>query len=108
MKRNSASIYGCGKSSIEKQPWGAVTENEKNIFLHVYDDSVGPIAIKGLKKEDFKLVQFESDGAEIRLLPSWTTGNYPDYMYIPVGPDAFGSYSLPDKIDTVIRMTKYK
>ena len=106
MKQNSASIYGCGKSTIERQPWGAVTENETDIFLHVYEDSVGPISLKGIKKEDFKLIQFEADGAEIRLLPSWTTGNYPDHMYIPVGPDSFGSYNLPDLIDTVIRMIK--
>jgi alpha-L-fucosidase len=108
MKRNSASIYGCGKSSLGQQPWGTVTENDTDIFLHVYEDSVGPIAVKDLKKENFKLIRFESDGAEIQLLPSWTTGNYPDYMYVPIGPDAFGSYSLPDKIDTVIRMTKFK
>ena len=106
IKRNGASIYGCGKSSIGRQPWGAVTENETDIFLHVYEDSVGPIALKGIQKESFKLLQFESDGAEIRLLPSWTAGNYPDYMYIPIGPDSFGSYGLKDKYDTVIRMTK--
>jgi len=72
----------------------------------VYESTVGPVPLKGLKKEDFKLIQFESDGAEIQLKPSWTTGNYPDYMYIPMGADTFGSYALPDEIDTVIRMVK--
>jgi len=106
MKRNSASIYGCGKSSIARQPWGAVTENETDVFLHVFEDSVGPIAIKGLKSEDFKLIQFEADGAEIQIKPAWNTGHFPDYMFIPLGSDSFGSVNLPDEYDTVIRLTK--
>lgn len=108
MQRNSASIYGCGGSFIEQQPWGRITENETAIFLHVFEETVGPIPIKHLKKEDFELVQFEDNGAQIQLQTSWATGNYPEYLYIPIGPDAFGSYPLPDPIDTVIRMTKKK
>ena len=108
MQRNGGSIYGCGISPIPRQPWGCITENEEAIFLHVYEATVGAVPIKGLKKEDFALVQFESDGAEIQLTTSWTTGNYPDYLYVPIGPNAFGSYALPDEIDTVIRMTKRK
>ena len=106
MQLNGESIYGCGISKLPPQPWGMITENDSAIFLHVYESTVGPIPIKGLKPEDFKLLQFESDGAEIQIKPSWTTGNYPGYMFVPVGPDAFGSYALPDEINTVIRMTK--
>jgi len=106
MQLNGASIYGCGISKIPRQPWGCVTESEADIFLHVFEDTVGAIPLKGLKKEDFKLVQFEADGAEILLKTSWTTGNYPEYLYIPIGPDAFGSYALRDEINTVIRMRK--
>jgi len=108
MQRNSAGIYGCGAGYIGQQPWGTVTESETAIFLHVFEETVGAIPLKGVKKEDFSLVQFEENGAEIQLQDSWTTGNYPEYLYIPVGPNAFGSYSLPDEIDTVIRMTKKK
>ena len=106
MQLNGASIYGCGISQIPRQPWGCVTESDTDIFLHIYEDTVGPVPLKGVKKEDFKLIQFERDGAEIQIKPSWTTGNYPDYMYVPMGKDTFGSYELPDSIDTVIRMTK--
>jgi len=106
MQKNSASIYGCGISGIPRQPWGCVTESETDIFLHVYEETVGPIPLKGLKKEDFKLIQFEFDGAEIQIKPSWTTGNYPEYLYIPMGPDTFGTYALPCDTDTVIRLRK--
>ncbi|MCL2223260.1 MAG: alpha-L-fucosidase [Oscillospiraceae bacterium] len=106
MKQNSASIYGCGASKIPQQPWGAITENDKEIFLHIYEETVGAVPLKGLSRDDIKLVQFEATGAEIQLTTSWTTGNYPDYLYVPVGPDAFGTYALPDEIDTVIRVTK--
>jgi len=106
MQKNGESIYGCGISNIPRQPWGCVTESASDIFLHVYEATVGPIPLKGCKKEDFKLIQFESNGAEIRIRPSWTTSNYPEYMYVPVGKDSFGSYALPDEIDTVIRMRK--
>ena len=108
MKDNSGSIYGCGISKLPSQPWGYVTESENDIFLHVYEDTVGPVPIKGLNLNDFKLIQFESSGAEIQIKPCWTTGNYPDYEYIPMGADSFGSYSRPDDIDTVIRLRKNK
>ena len=106
MALNGASIYGCGASSIPMQPWGCVTEDERSVYMHVYEDTVGPVPLKGLKAEDFKLIQFEATGAEIVIKPSWTTGNYPDHMFIPVGQTPEGSYALPDKIDTVIRLTK--
>jgi len=106
LRHNGASIYGCGASTIGRQPWGCVTENDEAIFLHIYEDTIGPIPLKGFAAEDFRLVQFEDSGAEIQLKPSWTTGNYPEYLFIPVGPNAVGSFALPDKIDTVIRMTK--
>ena len=106
MQKNSASIYGCGVSKIPRQPWGCVTENEKEIFLHVYEDTVGPIPIKDLKPDDIKLIQFEESGAEIQIKSSWTTGNYPDYTYIPVGKNSFGSFRLPNEVNTVIRITK--
>ena len=108
MQLNSASIYGCGASGVPRAPWGAVTESDDAVFLHVFEDTVGPVPLKGLDIKDFTILYFEGSGAEIRLSPSWTTGNYPDYLYIPIGPDTFGSYALPDKTDTVIRMVKAK
>jgi len=106
IERNGESIYGCGISTIPRQPWGCVTEDMHNIYLHVYEDTVGPVPLKGCKAEDFQLIQFESTGAELEVKPSWTTGNYPDHMFIPLGPTAEGSYALPDQIDTVIRLVK--
>jgi alpha-L-fucosidase len=106
MERNGDSIYGCGPSVIPRQPWGCVTENKTDIFLHVYEDTVGPIPLKGFKPDDFKLIQLESSGAEVVVKSSWTTNNYPDYMYIPTGPTVEGSYALTDPIDTVYRLVK--
>jgi alpha-L-fucosidase len=106
MSRNGDSIYGCGASQIPRQPWGCVTESETDIFLHIYEDTVGPVPLKGFRPEDFKLIQLESTGAEIVVKEAWTTGNYPDYMYIPTGPTVSGSYALPDQTDTVVRLVK--
>ncbi len=106
MKKNGASIYGAGNSRLAKQPWGYVTETADSIYLHVLEQTVGPVPIKGITAADVKLIQLESSGAEIPVSPTWTTSNYPDYLFIPLGPVAHYTYSLPDATDTVIRLIK--
>jgi alpha-L-fucosidase len=106
MARNGESIYGCGDSSLQKQPWGYVTEDAENIYLHVLEPSVGPVPVSGIKPTDIRLAQLLASGAEIPVADTWTTGNYPDYMFLPMGPVPHFSYPLPDARDTVIRLVK--
>ncbi len=106
MARNDESIYGCGSSSIPKPSWGYTTEDAQNIYLHVMEQTVGPVPLKGHTQEEFALVQLLSSGAELVLQPSWTTDNYPDYLFFPLGPVTHCTYQLPDPRDTVIRLVK--
>ena len=45
-------------------------------------------------------------GAELPLTPGWTTANYPDWLFIPLGPNPAFTYPLQDERDTVIRLRK--
>ncbi len=106
MERNSQSIYGAGISRLPKPPWGYVTETADSIFLHVLEETIGPVPVKGITLEDVRLIRLESSGAELQVKPCWSTSNYPDYLFIPLGAVASYSYALPDEIDTVIRLVK--
>lgn len=106
MKVNGESIYGCGSSRLAKQPWGYVTEDDKSLYLHVFEETVGPVPLGGLKPDEVTLIQLLSTGAELKAAQTWTTGNYPDYMFIPLGTVPHYSYALPDARDTVIRLQK--
>lgn len=105
MSRNGESIYGCGISRIPKPAWGYITENAHSVYLHICEQTVGPVPLKGLNKE-WGLIQFLSSGAEVQISPTWTTQNYPDYVFFPLGPVPHATYALPDARDTVIRIVK--
>lgn len=104
MEKNGESIYNCGISGFQKPEWGYITQNGKNIYLHVFDQPIGPIPLKGLKPSDVAFIRRLYDGAEIKPAETWTTGNYPDYLFIPLGGSPAASYALPDSTDTVIKI----
>ena len=106
MEVNSESIYSCGISELQKPSWGYVTESADSIYLHVCEETVGPVPLKGAKRNDFGLIQMLHSGAEVVVKPSWTTGNYPDYMFLPMGAINHYTYALPDDRDTVVRLWK--
>ena len=106
LKRNCESIYGCGPSALPKPAWGYITENAESWFLHVLEQVVGPVPLKGLKPQQVALAQLLMTGAELPLTPGWTTANYPDWLFIPLGPNPAFTYPLADERDTVIRLRK--
>lgn len=101
MEKNKESIYGCGKADIEKPDYGRVTKKENCLYLHVYENSIGPLPILGVAKEQVESIQYLSTGAEIPVSASWVHSDYPEILFADLGPNPV----LPDEIDTVLKLT---
>lgn len=101
MEKNKESIYGCGKADIEKPDYGRVTKKGSCLYLHVYENSIGPLPILGVAKEQVESIQYLSTGAEIPVSASWVHSDYPEILFADLGPNPV----LPDEIDTVLKLT---
>ncbi|MCD9024646.1 alpha-L-fucosidase [Cohnella sp. NL03-T5] len=106
MKHNSKSIYHCEKSQFSKPEWGYYTQNGKFLYAHIFDPSIGPLALLGLINK-IKKARLISDGSEIKMIKPWNTNDYPDDAFINFGPKGMEeqfTFSLPDDIDTVVEL----
>lgn len=101
MDKNSRSIYGCGRSEIEKPDYGRLTANGNKLYFHVYEQSLGPLPLLGLEKDRIKAIRYLATGAEIPISSSWVHSSYPQIVFADLGPDP----ELPDRVDTVIEVT---
>lgn len=101
MKDNSQSIYGCGKAGMEKPDAGRITRKGNKLYYHLFENTVGPMPLPGLKKEQVGCVRYLATGAEVPLSNSWTSSNYPDIVFADLGEDPV----LPDPVDTVLEVT---
>ena len=101
MKRNGESIYGCGKAGMEKPDCGRITRSGNKLYYHVFENSIGPLPLMGLKGEDIDCIRMLATGAEVPVSHSWMSGNYPDLAFADLGPDPV----LPDPVDTVLEVT---
>ena len=101
MDKNSRSIYGCGKAGIEKPDYGRVTRSGNKLYFHVYENTLGPLPLLGLKREDIRSIRYLTTGAEIPISTSWVHSDYPDIVFANLSPDPV----LPDETDTVIEVT---
>lgn len=100
MKKNSASIYGCGRTDIAKPDFGRVTGKEGHLYFHVYENSIGPLPLLGITKEEVKGIRYLATGAEVPISTSWVHSDYPEIVFADLGPDPV----LPDPIDTVLEV----
>ncbi len=100
MKKNSDSIYGCGKTGIEKPEFGRVTGKNKRLYFHVYENSIGPLPLLGIKKEDVKGIRYLASGAEVPISTSWVHSDYPEIVFADLGLNPV----LPDPVDTVLEV----
>ena len=100
MDKNSRSIHGCGKAGIEKPDYGRVTRNGNKLYFHVYENTLGPLPLLGLKREQIGSIRYLATGAEIPISTSWVHSDYPDIVFANLGPDPV----LPDETDTVIEV----
>lgn len=100
MDKNGESIYGCGKAGIEKPDYGRVTAKEKRLYFHVYENTMGPLPLLGIKKEEVRSISYLATGAEIPVSTSWVHSDYPQIVFANLGADPV----LPDETDTVIKV----
>ena len=98
MRRNSASLRGCGQAEFPKPDWGRYTQRGKNLYAHIYERGIGPINLRGLGGK-IRQARWLADGSEIKLKRPWMTTEYLDDAFID-----FPSARLPDGLDTVVEL----
>ena len=101
MKDNSQSIYGCGKAGLEKPDNGRITRRGNKLYYHLFENTIGPMPLPGVKAEEVEYVRYLATGAEVPISNSWTHSNFPDIVFADLGPDPL----LPDPVDTVLEVT---
>ena len=101
MKVNGESIYGCGKAGLEKPDFGRFTAKGNTLYLHVYENAIGPLPVPQLPISRVQSVRRLCDGAEVKISASWVHSDYPDVCFLDLGPNPV----LPDEIDTVLKVT---
>lgn len=101
MRKNSGSIYGCGKAGLPKPDVGRITRKGNKLYYHLYENTVGCMPLMGLRKEEIDCIRWLATGAEIPLASGWIYDNYPDVVFADLGPDPV----LPDPVDTVLEVT---
>ena len=100
MRANRDSIRGCGRSSLPKPEYGRITAKPGRLYFHVYENSIGPLPLVGLRREDIASIRLLSTGHEIPISTSWVHSDYPDIVFADLGPDPV----LPDETDTVLEV----
>lgn len=100
MARNSRSIYGCTRTELERPDFGRLTRKGSKLYFHVYENSLGPLPLMCLERDQVKRIRFLATGAEIPLSSSWVHSDYPQIVFADLGPDP----ELPDPVDTVIEV----
>ena len=100
MEYNSASIYGCGASDLEKPEWGRYTQKGDVIYAHILDESIFDIAVH-IPMDRIESVRRLSDGSEIQLVTPWNGESFPEYTFLNVDT---AYHQMPDPIDTVLEI----
>ncbi len=100
MHDNCESIYGCGRAGLPKPDCGRFTRKGNTLYLHVYENSIGPLPVPQLKKSQIASVTRLCDGSEVAISTSWVHSDYPDVCFLDLGPNPV----LHDPIDTVLKI----
>lgn len=101
MKKNSESIYSCGSADIPKPDYGRVTQNGKNYYIHMFENTIGPVPIIGIPQDTIKSIRALADGSEVKLSKSWVHSDYPDIAFVDLGENPI----LPDSVDFVLKVS---
>lgn len=103
MHENSDSIYGCGMSEFEKPEWGRYTQKGNKLYAHVMEESIGAIALPGVKGR-VKKARRLSDGSEMLLLTPWVASEFPDCQFVNYGNPEYYSFHVEETRDNVIEL----
>jgi alpha-L-fucosidase len=101
MSRNSESIYGCGFSGIAKPEYGRITRSGNRLYYHVMEPEIGGVPLDGITLGQVAGIRLLHDGRTLKPADSWMVSNYPDHVFVDLGPEP----QLPDPVDTVIEVT---
>ena len=100
MDKNRESILCCGSADMEKPEFGRITRNGKLLYYHIFENTLGPLPLPGLEKEQVASLRLLADGRPIPISTSWVHSDYPEILFADLGPDPV----LPDPVDTVLEV----
>lgn len=100
MKKNSASVYGCGMAGMDKPDCGRITRKGNLLYYHVFENSIGPLPLPGLKPGQVKKIRMLATGREVPVSHAWMHNDYPDMVFADLGTNPI----LPDPVDTVLEV----
>ncbi len=100
MRENGDSIYGCGACAAKPEGMYRLTRKGSRIYVHIFENTIGPFPIPGIPKDKVKGVRLLRDGSEVKISTSWVHSDYPDILFADLGPDPV----LPDQTDTVLAL----
>ena len=91
-------------SESAKTGMGLLYKEWENLYAHVFEQPIGPIALTGIDKEQIERLSFVQDGSEVRISNSWTTLAFQDICFAQYGEIGAYTYPLPDEVDSVIKI----
>ena len=100
MDQNGESVYGCGPAGLPKPDFGRYTRRGDRLYVHIFENTVGPLPLFGVDKDRILSIRRLADGSEVKLSQSWVHSDYPGLAFADLGPDP----ELPDPIDTVLEI----
>ncbi|MDO4294256.1 MAG: alpha-L-fucosidase [Eubacteriales bacterium] len=100
MEKNGDSIYGCGMSSMERPDFGRITRKGNLLYYHIFDNTIGPVPLIGIEKQEVKKIRLVSTGGEVPVANNWVSNNYPEITFADLGNNPI----LPDPVDTVLEV----
>lgn len=116
MKLNNESIYGCGPSQFAKPEWGWYTQKENVVYAHIMNNNIGQFYLKKMKGK-VKNATLLFDESEIITSGFWLDVDKKpidkpfiakDDLFMNFGKPTALTYSLPDPINTVVKIELVK
>ncbi|MDQ6422941.1 alpha-L-fucosidase [Paenibacillus sp. LHD-117] len=100
---NGESIYGCQASALAKPDWGRYTSRDGKLYAHVFEESIGPVALVGLAGK-VKRARLLADGSELIVNTPWSAREFKEDAFVSFARPEHFTHPLPDKRDTVIEL----
>jgi alpha-L-fucosidase len=100
MEKNGESIHCCGPSGLEKPEYGRITRKDNILYVHIFENTLGPLPLLGLRKDQVESLRLLADGKPVPISTSWVHSDYPDILFADLGPNPV----LPDPVDTVLEI----
>ena len=100
MDKNSESICNCGPAALDKPEFGRITQKGNRLYFHIFENTLGPLPLMGLQKEQVASLRLLASGRSIPISTSWVHSDYPEILFADLGSNPV----LPDPVDTVLEV----